>query len=167
MYVGLTVKKDGLKNLIKALDKADGSMLEWGLFSDSGTHTTAEMPMANLMAIHEFRDDQWRRPLFHIQAAKIADGHLSRKLHKELKTWVLRAATGRSTPITHYLGNFGSVVVKDAKSMFGKRGISYKGMTIPANSPAWGVIKGHSRPLYHTGQLQNAVKFTTHKKGSR
>ena len=167
MIKSMTFKNNKIPHLIKELDKANGSMLEWGIFSDSGTHTVAEMPIANLMAIHEYRQDAWRRPLFHIQAAKVADGYRSRTLITQLTSWITNAASGRTTHIETYTGKFGSALVKDAKELFGRKGTSYKGMTIPQNTVSWGEVKGHRNPLYDTGQMKNAVKFKTYKNRSK
>ena len=165
MKVSFRIKNNKMPQLIKALDRDHNTVLEWGLFKDSGTHPKANMPLANLMAIHEYRDGAARRPLFHIQAARIRDGHLRRPIIAEVTKYLLSAVNGRHKPLSYHLSNYGSIVVKDAKSMFGKKGITYKGMHIANNGRLWESIKGHNRPLYHTGTLKKAVKFTTYRKG--
>lgn len=161
LTVEAAITKNNLNKFIKMINDADGSFLEWGIFKSAGEHPEAKMPVANLQAIHEFRDDKWRRPLFHIQAAKIADGHLNSKILFHMRKFVNSAATGNRTTITPYLEAIGKVVVKDAKDMYGKKGISYRGMSIPPNTEATKKLKGHDNPLLDLGVLRKSVTFST------
>lgn len=163
-YVSLELSDKHLTHFCDMLKKADGNYLEWGIRKGAGMHPKADMPIANLQAIHEFRDDEWRRPLFHIQSAKIEDGHLSKYLTVQMESFLVQAAKGGRTPATYFLGNFGEIVVKDAKGMYGRKGISYRGMKIPPNTEATKQIKGHDKPLLELGVLKNSVTFTTSKR---
>lgn len=160
----LIVSKSNIKSFRNLLEKADGAYVEWGIRKGAGDHPKADMPVAQLMAIHEFRDDEWRRPLFHIQAAQIAD---RQKLFPEIiysvAQFLIKGASGGHLPITHYLSEVGRAAVKDAKGMFGKKGISYRGMHIPENTEATAKIKGHDNPLFELGVLKKSVTFTTNR----
>lgn len=162
----LVVSKTHIGSFIRLLEKADGAYVEWGIRKGAGEHPKAEMPVAELMAIHEFRDDKWRRPLFHIQAAKIADRrNLFPEIIENVARFLIQGAGGGRLPATHYLSKIGEAAVKDAKDMFGKKGISYRGMHIPENTEQTSMIKGHDRPLFELGVLKDSVTFTTKGKG--
>lgn len=161
----LVVSKNNIKSFRNLLEKADGAYVEWGIKKGAGNHPNADMSVAQLMAIHEFREDEWRRPLFHIQAAQIAD---KKKLFPEIVAsvakFIVKGASGGHLPITHYLSDVGREAVKDAKGMFGKKGIYYRGMSIPENTEATAKIKGHDHPLLELGVLRKSVTFTTNRK---
>lgn len=161
LSVSASITKNSLDKFIKMINDADGAYLEWGIFKSAGDHPKADMPVANLQAIHEFRRDSWRRPLFHIQAAKIEDGHLNSKITFHMRKFINDAASGKRVQITNYLDKIGTIVVKDAKDMYGKKGISYRGMSIPPNTDATKKLKGHDNPLLEFGVLKKSVTFTT------
>lgn len=160
MKVVLKLRK--LDNLIDTLRKDDGASMEWGILKSAGNHDEAKMPVANLQAIHEFRGDGWKRPVFHIHA-ELMKGGLHSKLIADTFGDYIEGAT-RKRGLENYLKRLGKPLTDSMKSLYGKSGFSYKGLTIPANTKPVIARKGKDNPLIETGLLRSSIDFRVGRK---
>lgn len=152
--------RKGFKNLIRHLDKVNGASAEWGIYRTSGIHPEAKIPVAQLMAIHELRNDKWRRPVFRISAIRYQDEHLMTTA-KGMSRFINVAASGRQVSINTALKKTAQLGAKRATKIFGDRSI------LVPNTARTKAIKGHDHPLIDLGVLKKSVKFKVNKKGER
>lgn len=151
--------RKGFANTIKHLDKIDGAFAEWGIYAEDGMHPTAEMLYSQLMAIHELRDDKWKRPIFYISATNKRFVAQYKKLIKEDFTkFVTNAAMGRYVHKEVALKRVAMQGAENAKSVFGNNRMLVK------NSARTIALKGHNKPMIDLGALKSKVRFKVKRK---
>lgn len=149
--------KKALTSILKNLDDSDGLKMEYGIFSDAGMHPKADMPLANLMAIHELRTDGWQRPVFQISFDQNHE-HFTNMFSKGVETLVVLGAKNKQHRLSHTLSGIGSLAVSKATAIFGNRTL------LKPNTTRTRMIKGHDAPLVDLGLLKKSVKFEVSKR---
>lgn len=150
----------GYSNLKKHLNKIDGATAEWGIYEESGQHPEAKMPVSQLMAIHELRKDQWKRPVFKLSAEEYEEQYFNR-LSKDLRRYIRMSASGSIQSIESAIEATAKLGKQKAEGIFGN-----KQMLVP-NSAATKARKGHDNPLVDLGVLKKSVKAKVKKRGEK
>lgn len=154
--------RKGFGSVIKHLERIDGSHAEWGVYAEDGMHPKAQMLYSQLMAIHELRDDGWRRPVFHLSATTDRYVNQYRKLMaKGMEKFITNAAKGRYSHKDTVLKLVAERGAKNAKLIFGNKRF------LRANTPSTVSRKGNDKPLIEFGLLKSKVRFKVKRKGEK
>lgn len=144
-------KTRDLEKVLKHFQNLNQLKVDIGYFEDSGTHSTADMPYAKLMAIHELGlEDMPVRPLL-----QEASYQIQSEGNKVLKNEYLQlfGQVGRTNKNTELLGD---KILDLVRQLFGD---SY---LFQDNAPSTIAQKGgRNEPLHDTGELGDNLGFKT------
>lgn len=154
MKLKMKVKKGKTKDLekvLKHLRSLSDLSIDAGYFAEQGEHSEAEMPYAQLMALHEIGGDNLpSRPVLQTTASII---EASAK-NKGFAEYVVASVgqVGRLKPNSNNLGKRMQLV---GQSIFGDLGFLEK------NHPRTVADKGFDAPLIDTGELMENFAYRT------
>jgi len=152
--------RKGFDMTVKHLEKISGSEAEWGVYSENGIHEESGLKYTELMAIHELRDDEWKRPVFKITANnnRFVSGY-KKLLASGLETYITRSASGTFSNVDKVLKPVAELGRKNADKVFGSK------YWLKKNTKETIKRKGHSKPLVEFGDLRKIVRDKVIKKG--
>lgn len=136
-------KKNDLERLVKHLRRLTNSSVEVGYFSETGTHSTAKIPYAELMKMHEDGEGVPSRP-----AMWIGSSELIRGTHRAFDTIVKDsiAQVGRLSPNLNKAADY---MVSTIQDVFGDTSL------LLSNSERTVQLKGKDAPLIDTNELRD------------
>lgn len=156
----IKVRKNNIPEVSRRLKNLDGLRMEYGIFSDSGIHPKAKMPFATLLAIHELREDAFKRPVLSISVKENSE-HFASMINTSIEGYITKLGKGRNPSNMKLLSSVGRYAESKTKEIFGDVN------KLKPNSLTTIVKKGHNSPLIELGDLKNSISFKIKKKGEK
>lgn len=144
----------GIDNLAKSLKNLASTELAIGVFQGAGYSERSNIPLAQLLAMHEVSDGTSfpRRPVLRISAKEYGVNwgtQASKDLGKMLENTKFKRVASY-TKIQQTLRPTAKQAKKDVKSVFGSTKLA-------RNAPATVESKGFNKPMIESGKLRKAV----------
>lgn len=146
--------RNRLNMLISNLKRADESSVEVGYFKEQGKHPSArtDMTFAELIAMHELRDDGNARPVLS-KGMKESAKDFEKNILDNINQFMYNGALGRTHSIQKYLSNIGKYQVKTLRNYFGSTSF------LKPNTTDTALRKGFQAPMIETGALVSNLAY--------